>query len=114
MRQPVNITLEGFTIAAAPDEFEGAAILVKPAVIYTHQSLSELIADYCIDVSLGIEQEEEEGETRRRLQNAFYKVRKKSTPNRQYFRWVVEIYPYSDEAREVYRVIEWEGRGHGA
>lgn len=101
--------LEGFTVDAAPDEFDGATILVKPVVVFTHQHLDELVDDFCIDASLGdVWEDQEEDDERRGMLNAFYKVRKKNTANRHYFRRVVEVYPFDDSMSDVYKELERE------
>lgn len=111
MSDPVRITLEGFEDFRG--DFDTGIYLVKPQIrIVDGSSIENVIEDYCIDASLSDIDDswDEDEEVTKRIRDCFYKVRKKKvTPNFKYFRAVVEVYPYSDDMKEIYTIIESEG-----
>lgn len=107
--ETVRYTIEGFIDVADPSDH--AMFMVKPYLnMYHDSSIGGLVEDFAIDMSMGHGWEDDDSLDRRLIQNAFYKVRKKNTRNRLYFKRVVEVYPYDDEAEgEIYHVLEKDG-----
>lgn len=107
MTEEKLVTLEGFTW----DVDYGYTFLCKPIVqeLVDTTDVDRAVEDYCIDVSMGVEPEQEEPDTARNIRNAFYKVRKQNTEYRTYWKRVVKIYIGDDE--RVYDVIESESVG---
>lgn len=106
----VTVTLEGFTDWCS--ESEAYIVMVKPIyqdIPLDATSIEHVVEEYCIDVSLGGEPKSEEIDKAelRRVRNAFYKVRKKNTANRSYWKRVVKIYPGDEE--KVFDILESVG-----
>lgn len=103
----VTVTLEGFTYHVD----YGYTFLCKP-IVQEHPDTTDpdhVTEQYCIDVSLGEKPFEEEKESGKKIRNAFYKVRKRNTEYRVYWKRVVKIY-VGDQDR-VFDVIESVGEG---
>lgn len=109
MSEVKRYVLEGFEDFRG--DFDTGIYLVKPVVAMADSSTIEnVVEDFCIDASLGDEWTNDEDLDRRAIQSCFYKVRqKKQTPNFKYFRAVVEVPPYDENAQDVYTIIEAEG-----
>lgn len=108
----VNRIIEGYEdTTGVPDDFGSTIIMAKPIINIGENSAESMIEDYCIDVSLGDEPETDEDVERKPLMDSFYKVRKKNTRNRRYWKVVVDIFipDQNEDVTEVYRVIESVG-----
>lgn len=106
----ITITLEGFV--DRPSDSECYILMVKPIYQLDHLDTSgvdQVVEDYAIAVCLGEEPEPEPSDSKvlRRVRNAFYKVRKKNTYNRTYWKRVVKIYPGDEE--KVFDILESVG-----
>jgi hypothetical protein len=104
---PKRYVLEGFEDFRG--DFDTGIYLVKPVIACIDASrIENVVEDFCIDASIGLDWEDDEPQdVRKRIQNCFYRVRKKDTRDLKYFRAVVEV--YSDDENEVYRIIEKQG-----
>lgn len=106
MKTPATITIEGFVDLHG--DFDIGIYIVKPAVIsFDGYAIDNAVEDYCIDLWDDHEMSQEDSETRRYIQNTFYRIRKKDTEWLKYWRRVIEIYTSDDE--RVYREVERTG-----
>lgn len=102
-----RIELEGFEDFRG--DFDTGIYMVKPVIqLVDGGTIENFVEDFCINVSLGIEPEDDDFLDRKAVQNCLYRVRKaKQTPNFKYWRCVVDI--FIDDENNVYEIIEQEG-----
>lgn len=100
------ITIEGYVDERG--DFDMGIFMCKPVLEMTDgNSVEAFIEDYCIDVHLGDEGEDDDFLDKTAIMKVFYKIRKKDTINRSYWKCVVEV-NLEDNDDWIYKVI-WVG-----